>query len=103
MCRALPFRSALLAAILAAVAPPALAQKVPAEQPYAPTIAAASDEGFKALQTIRPPKGFRAELVAAEPLLATPVAFCIDEKGRFYVAETFRLGSGVTDTRGHMY
>jgi quinoprotein glucose dehydrogenase len=44
----------------------------------------------------------KIELFAAEPLLANPVAFCIDEKGRFYVAETFRLGAGVTDTREHM-
>ena len=50
----------------------------------------------------RVPAGLKVELFAAEPLLANPVAFCIDEKGRFYVAETFRLGAGVTDTRGHM-
>ena len=42
------------------------------------------------------------ELFAAEPLLANPVAFCVDEKNGFYVAETFRLHHGVTDTRGHM-
>ena len=37
------------------------------------------------------PAGLKVELFAAEPLLANPVAFCIDEQGRFYVAETFRL------------
>src|SRR6185312_6363694 len=26
---------------------------------------------------------------------------CFDEKGRCYVAETFRLHAGVTDNRGH--
>src|SRR5207244_1637930 len=31
-----------------------------------------------------------------------PVCFCVDEKNRFYVAETFRLHDGVTDVRGHM-
>src|SRR5262249_39422898 len=36
-------------------------------------------------------------------LLANPVAFSFDEKGRCFVAETFRLHHGVTDTRGHMY
>ncbi len=35
-------------------------------------------------------------------MLANPVAFCLDEKGVVYVAETFRLDAGVTDTRGHM-
>src|SRR5262249_50936703 len=41
-------------------------------------------------------------LVAAEPLLANPVAFSIDEQGRFYVAETFRCGAGVPDISGRM-
>src|SRR5690349_14277737 len=36
---------------------------------------------------------------AAEPHLANPVAICTDEKGRWYVAETFRLHKGVTDIR----
>ena len=35
-------------------------------------------------------------------MLANPVCFAFDEKGRFYVAETFRLHDGVTDIRGHM-
>jgi len=39
---------------------------------------------------------------APEPLLANPVAICTDEKGRWYVAETFRLHAGVTDIREHM-
>src|SRR5262249_62189139 len=50
----------------------------------------------------RVPGGLRVELFAAEPMLANPVAFCLDEKGAAYVAETFRHGAGVTDTRGHM-
>src|SRR3954470_25034612 len=67
-----------------------------------PMVAQASDEGEKALKRFRIPKGFKVELFAAEPLLANPVCFTIDEKGRFYVAETFRLHAGVTDIRGHM-
>src|SRR5207245_7658314 len=31
-----------------------------------------------------------------------PVCFCVDEKNRFYVAETFRYTAGVTDSRDHM-
>jgi quinoprotein glucose dehydrogenase len=68
----------------------------------APQVQPASAEGEVALKRFRLPKGLKVELAAAEPLLANPVAFCIDEQGRFYVAETFRLNSGVTDIRGHM-
>src|SRR6185503_6479407 len=68
----------------------------------APKVAPASDEGERAIQRFRIPKGFKIELFAAEPLLANPVAFAIDEKGRFFVAETFRLHAGVTDIRNHM-
>ena len=71
-------------------------------QPYAPRIAPASEEAKRAIRSFRVPKGLEVELFAAEPLLANPVAFCIDEKGVVYVAETFRLGAGVTDTREHM-
>src|SRR5688572_11662162 len=70
--------------------------------PNAPVVAPASDEGEQAIRRFRVPKGFKVELVAAEPLLANPVAFCIDHQGQFYVAETYRLHSGVTDIRGHM-
>ncbi len=69
---------------------------------YEPAIAAASNEGELALQGFRLPVGMRGELFAAEPLLANPVAFCIDERGRFYVAETFRQQRGVEDNRSHM-
>jgi quinoprotein glucose dehydrogenase len=74
----------------------------PDQPAYDPPIAKASDEGIKAIRSFRMPAGLKVELFAAEPLLANPVAFCIDEKGVVYVAETFRLGDGVTDTRGHM-
>src|SRR5262249_9191487 len=71
-------------------------------RPYEPRIDPASDEAKRAIRSFRVPKGLEVELFAAEPLLANPVAFCVDEKGVFYVAETFRLGAGVTDTRGHL-
>ncbi len=47
-------------------------------------------------------KGLKVEVWAAEPHLTNPVAFCFDEKGRVFVAETNRLHTGVPDTRGHM-
>src|SRR5579875_615121 len=74
----------------------------PREKPYSPRVAAASDEPARAIKRMRLPKGIEAKLWAAEPLLANPVAFCFDEHGRCYVAETFRLNAGVTDNRGHM-
>src|SRR5207247_11294585 len=39
------------------------------------------------LATFRVPKGFRVELVAAEPEVVDPVAMAFDEDGRIYVAE----------------
>ncbi len=68
--------------------------------------ASAQSEEFQvdqlAMKRIRVPGDLKIEVFAAEPLVLNPVAFCIDGKGKFYVAETFRLHSGVTDIRGHM-
>lgn len=35
------------------------------------------------------PEGFTVEIVASEPQIMNPVAMCIDEKGRFWVTESF--------------
>lgn len=67
-----------------------------------PAIAAASDEGQLALKRFQAAPGLKVDLWAAEPMLANPVAFCFDEKGRAYVCETFRLKAGVDDIRGMM-
>ncbi|MFL5240980.1 MAG: glucose dehydrogenase, partial [Gemmataceae bacterium] len=75
--------------------------KSPAKE-YSPHIEKASDEAARALKGFRIPSGIKASVFAAEPLLANPVAFCFDEKGRCFVAETFRLHKGVTDNREHM-
>jgi quinoprotein glucose dehydrogenase len=45
-------------------------------------------------------KNLKVEVWASEPLLANPVCFCFDEKGRCYVVETHRHTDGVPDTRG---
>ena len=68
---------------------------------YEPRISKASGDWKLALAGISVPKGFSIDLWAAEPLLANPVAFTIDHKGRCFVAETFRLHQGVTDIRSH--
>ncbi|HEY3789099.1 MAG TPA: hypothetical protein VGL71_09600, partial [Urbifossiella sp.] len=49
----------------------------------------------------RIPKGLKVELFAAEPMLASPVAISVDEKGRIYVAEEYRLGQGAAENRGN--
>lgn len=43
------------------------------------------------------------EVWASDPMLVDPVAFCIDEQGRVYVAETARQERGVEDTRTQPY
>jgi quinoprotein glucose dehydrogenase len=67
-----------------------------------PSAAPAFEEAAKASKRFRLPAGVEASVWAAEPLLANPVAFAFDERGRCYVAETFRLHRGVTDNRGHV-
>jgi quinoprotein glucose dehydrogenase len=70
---------------------------------YEPPIAPASDEAQRALSGFRVPEGMKGSLVAAEPQLANPVAFWIDEKGRYWVCETFRQGNAVVDNRDRGY
>src|SRR5262245_18326305 len=41
----------------------------------------------ESLRTIRVHPGFKVELAAAEPMLASPVALDFDEDGRLYVVE----------------
>ena len=73
----------------------------PVSKPYSPRVAAASDEAVRAIKRFRLPPGIECR-PWAEQLLANPVAFCFDERGHCYVAETFRLHAGVTDNRSHM-
>src|SRR5438552_3331693 len=65
-------------------------------------VAPASNEGQLAVKQFQVPTGLKVDLWAAEPLLANPVAFNFDERGRAYVCETFRLHAGVGDIRGIM-
>src|SRR4051794_2842375 len=94
----LPSARFLVAAIAFAPAALILGQEA---DPYAKQIAKPSDEPKKAIARFQLEKGLQVALFAAEPLLANPVAFSFDEKGRCFVAETFRLHKGVTDNRDH--
>ncbi|MEM7454974.1 MAG: PVC-type heme-binding CxxCH protein [Planctomycetota bacterium] len=80
--------------------PVAFGQETPA--PDEPQVVGASDEGIQAIETFVWPKDELAiELFAAEPDVANPVAFFVDERGRVYVCETFRQSRGVEDNRSH--
>jgi quinoprotein glucose dehydrogenase len=95
-------QSRLCLVLVLASALPLLPERGGEKKTYNPPVAGPSDDGLRTLKRLSLPAGLKADLYAAEPMLANPVAFCFDEKGRLYVAETFRLNDGVTDNRGHM-
>ena len=45
------------------------------------------------------PEGFSKQLIATEPQIMDPVAFCFDDDGNILVAESFRQEQGVEDNR----
>ena len=92
---------AALAWAAAALAAPQ-AQLSNGHAPWQPNIAPASEEAKLALTRAHVADGYQLSLFAAEPRVANPVGFWIDDSGVFYVAETFRLHEGVTDLRDHM-
>ena len=93
----LAISSPSLLAAVAAAAPPAVPGIEPPPPPREPRVAAASAEPEAAKTSFGLPEGFAAEAWAAEPLLANPVAFSLDEHGRAYVCEAFRAHKGVGD------
>ena len=62
-------------------------------------VAAATDAECK----IKPVAGLAKATIATYPLLDDPVAFCIDEQGAFYFAESDRQDLGVEDNRHSSY
>ena len=65
-------------------------------------VAPKSDDGQKEIASFKLAEGITADLIAAEPDVCNGVAFSIDDQGRFYVCETFRIGDGVFDNRSYM-
>ena len=75
-------------------------------------VEAGAKDGNNAIKSFRYDAGMKVELWANEPQLANPVAFSPDEKGRWYVSESYRqegrreagriLLGGVVDNRAHM-
>src|SRR5881398_3105780 len=85
MCSPIPSRPVLrfatLVLVLLAAANPAWAQipkPTDAPRPMSPEQSAAS---------YKLPEGFRMEVVASEPLIASPSGVCWDERGRMFVSE----------------
>ena len=68
------------AVIAACVCPFASGQQKPEEGPLSPVDAAA---------TMKVPDGFRVSLFAGEPDVMQPIGFCIDDRGRLWVAEAY--------------
>jgi quinoprotein glucose dehydrogenase len=88
------------AAVLLLALAPAL-RAAPQEREYRPQVEAASSAAADAIAAFRPAEGLKVDLVAAEPMLANPVAFDIGDDGRIYVVETHRLRAGVIDMRDY--
>ena len=74
----------------------------PAERLPTPVVDPASDDAQLAIKRFSLPPGLQAKLWAAEPMLANPVAFDFDEKGRLFVSETHRYHTSVLDIRNYM-
>jgi quinoprotein glucose dehydrogenase len=73
---------------------------------------AGAKDGANAIKTMKFDAGLKVELWANEPLLANPVSFATDERGRWFIAESYRqegrhvngkpVAGGIVDNRGHM-
>ncbi len=100
-CLTLLAPAALICLAASALAVPAEAAGGTERKP-APQVAAASNDGEQAIGKMKVPRDLKVTLFASEPMLANPVAICADEKGRFYVVETYRFQHDVFDIRGHM-
>jgi quinoprotein glucose dehydrogenase len=92
-------------------APPPKAAAPPVAHGDGRTEAGAKD-ALNAMKSMTVDAGLKLELWASEPLLANPVSFAPDGKGRWFIAETYRqegrqvggkpIAGGVVDNRGHM-
>ncbi len=115
MKRPLAFSVATLLAAAAPVfaAPPPAPAGAPAPVSHGDGKAeAGAKDGANAIKTFKYDAGMKVELWANEPLLSNPVAFSTDDRGRWFVAESYRQEGrqvngkptigGVVDNRGHM-
>ncbi|MDP3072735.1 MAG: DUF1080 domain-containing protein [Opitutaceae bacterium] len=69
------------------------------DNPAKPT-AVANAPGQKLVAGMKLQPGFQAELLAAEPDLHQPIAFCFDDRGRIWVAEAFSYPNKQPEGKG---
>lgn len=86
----LMIRSQLSAFILVVLSSASLVQaqnlEIPRRHDRPPGPPVSAEEAVKKMTV---PEGFSVEIVAAEPDVVNPVSMCIDEKGRFWITESF--------------
>src|SRR5258708_11634928 len=78
-----------------------LSPLISAEEPK-PSLLPATSDAELAIRRFHSAPGLKVDLWAAEPMLANPVAFNFDERGRLFLCETYRLHAGVDDILGIM-
>lgn len=76
---------------------------VTADRQPTPILAPVSKEGEVRIKQFKVAPGLKVDLWAAEPMLANPVAFTVDERGRVFTSETYRYRSSVLDIRHYMF
>jgi quinoprotein glucose dehydrogenase len=76
---------------------------VAADRSGTPVLAPASSEGTNRIRQFKLAPGLKVDLWAAEPMLANPVAFSVDGRGRVFTSETYRYRSSVLDIRHYMF
>lgn len=92
-----------IAAAPAGASTPGFRPLVAADRTATPLLAPASKEGEIRLKQFRHAPGLKMDLWAAEPMLANPVAFSVDERGRVFTSETYRYRTSVLDIRHYMF
>lgn len=73
------------------------------DRPATPVLAPESSEGEQRIKQFQLAPGLSVKLWAAEPQLANPVAFSVDEQGRVFTSETYRYRTSVLDIRHYMF
>jgi len=64
---------------------------------------ALSERAQRAFDKMVIPEGMVKKIFAVEPMVQDPVAFCFDDQGRVFVAESFRQENGVEDNRSSAF
>lgn len=62
-------------------------------------IAGVENSSYSFLKTLTLKKGFEADLFAVDPMVSNPIAFSFDYQGNLFVAESYRFGSSIPNTR----